>query len=323
MSTRLFLSITVAATVLVGATAAFALVSAINPPDFALMKRSVEVPIKLANGTKSTRKVGPAAPGWVPISAISDNLLMAVISSEDTSFYSHKGVDYHEVKEAIRKDIKEKRWARGASTLTQQVIKNVFLTPEKSLIRKAKEILWAPKMEKVLTKSEILCFYVNMVEWGPGIYGIGNASQYYFGVPPVSLTPRQSAFLAMLLPSPVKYHAYFARKQLTKWATRRVNQILNVMKSMGYLDEAAYAAARADALWGEIPDTGVAGAEPPSGDDAELENFSQTPPLVKPDTPPPPGAEIPSPVELPSPTTVPMESEPGSGTAPAPDVIPE
>ena len=93
-----------------------------NVPDFTQMRSSVEVPIFLANKQKSTRRVGPKAPGWVSIGGVSNSLLMAVIASEDASFYSHDGVDYHELREAIKKDLKEKRWARGASTITQQVV---------------------------------------------------------------------------------------------------------------------------------------------------------------------------------------------------------
>lgn len=241
-------------------------------PNFAQMRSAVEMDIRLASGKEGKRMVGPRAPGWVPLELISDYVLMSVISSEDTTFYSHNGIDMHELQEAIKKDIREKRWARGASTLTQQVIKNAFLTNEKTLWRKFREILWASELEKEFTKSEILCFYLNMVELGPGIYGVGQAATYYFGVVPSRLSVRESAFLAMLLPSPRRYHSNFRSKTLTPWAKKRVNHIIETMFRLGYIDETAKSSGLAESLWGtEGPAVGseVAGDGPdpePLGD---------------------------------------------------------
>jgi monofunctional glycosyltransferase len=221
-----------------------------DTPDFSLMKKSIDVPIRLANGEDSLKKMGPQAPGWVPRSQISNFLADAVVASEDTAFFSHSGIDVHEIKEALKKDLKEGRFARGASTLTQQVLKNVFLGSDKSLWRKLREVILAPRLEKALTKTEILTFYLNMAEWGPGIYGCGEASRYYFGTTPANLTAKQAAFLTMLLPSPRRYHAYFRTRQLTQWANNRVNRILHIMNKMGDLDEAQLIAAQNEQLWG-------------------------------------------------------------------------
>jgi|GEM_PF-262335 len=221
-----------------------------DTPDFSLMKKSVDVPIRLANGQDSVKKMGPQAPGWVPRSQISNFLADAVVASEDTAFFSHSGIDVHEIKEALKKDLKEGRFARGASTLTQQVLKNVFLGSDKSLWRKLREVILAPRLEKALTKTEILTFYLNMAEWGPGIYGCGEASRYYFATTPANLTVKQAAFLTMLLPSPRRYHAYFRTRQLTQWANNRVNRILQIMNKMGDLDEAQFVAAQSEQLWG-------------------------------------------------------------------------
>lgn len=248
---------------ILGFAGALALYSKFRVPNFASLRGSVEMEIKRADGTEATRQVGPKAPGWVPLELISDYVLMAVISSEDTTFYQHKGIDLHELREAIKKDIKEKRWARGASTLTQQVVKNVFLSQEKTLWRKFREILWAAELEKELSKSEILCFYLNMAEFGPGIYGVGQAATYYFGVVPARLSVREAAFLAMLLPAPRKYHAYFRTKNLTPWAKKRLNHILRLMHRLGYLDEATYQGGLAESLWG------VEGVPQLAGDGAE------------------------------------------------------
>lgn len=316
-SSRIFLALGFA--LLFGLLSAVSLVvfAIVNVPSFDDMKKEVSVPIKLANGTKSTRRVGPKAPDWVPMNQIANHLLMAVISSEDASFFSHEGVDYHEVKEAIKKDIQEKRWARGASTLTQQVVKNVYLSPEKTITRKVKELLWARQLDRSLSKHEILCFYVNMAEFGPGIYGIRNAARTFFGVSPSELTPRQSAYLAMLLPAPTKYYVYYRQKKLTLWATKRVNQILRVMNRMGFIDDSAYQSALQESLWGETPTT-VDPDALPSDDDTDIPAVPEggfVAPKTSPISPPPyPKAE---PSVDPAPV---VEPEPASSTD---EAIPE
>lgn len=222
----------------------------VRVPDFTRLKESVEVPIKLANGDKGIRVMGPKTTNWTPLSAISEWLPRAVVSSEDGTFYSHKGIDVFEMQEALKKDLKEGRLARGASTITQQVLKNVYLSHYPKLWRKVKEIAWAGRLEAVLNKPQILAFYLNMAEWGPGIYGVGEASRHYFSVSPAGLTPRQSAFLAMMLPSPRRYHAYFKEKRLTSWAAKRVDRILQVMNKLGQLPDDQYQVATAELLWG-------------------------------------------------------------------------
>ena len=322
-NTKLFLSVILAGVLACGAVVAVFLSTFLQVPDFSGMLTLVEVPIKLANGTKSTRMMGPQAPGWAAFSQISDDLITAVISSEDTSFYSHQGVDFHEMKESLKKDLVEKRWARGGSTITQQVIKNVYLSPEKSLWRKLKEVIWARELDKQLTKQQVLCFYLNMAEWGPGIYGIREAAQHYFAASPAQLNPKQGAFLAMLIPSPVKYHnAYFPKKKLTKWASSRVNHILKIMSAMGYLDTAQYEAALHQSLWGEVPDASAEGLDdeiPPIEGDTDLPDAgvpaetsrgvkparTEKPVTLNPDSSPVPAdkGESPTPLDEPTPET--------------------
>lgn len=196
------------------------------------------------------RDVGPQVAGWVGLDAISNNLIGAVIASEDTDYFGHSGVDFHELKESLKKDLKEKRWARGASTITQQVIKNVYLGREKTLWRKFREVLWAWELDKKLSKSEVLCFYLNMAQWGPNLYGIGQAARHYFQTSPAELTARESAFLAMLLPGPEKYYVYFQKKELTPFSQKQIAHILTVMMKMGYINESEYTAALTESLWG-------------------------------------------------------------------------
>lgn len=249
-SSKLLLGLLLSTAVLAGTGVALIIDIFFNAPDFTVLKTQVTYPIEMANKEWTKRTTGPQSGNWVTFKNISNNVIMAVIASEDASFFSHQGVDFHELKEAIKKDWEEKRWARGGSTITQQVVKNAFLGRQKTLWRKLKEFFWAQQIEKVLTKSEILAFYLNMVEWGPNIYGIKDAAKHYFGVTPSELTAKQGAFLAMLLPSPKKYHANFAKKTLTPWAQSRVDQILRVMNRMSFIDDGSYEVALSEPLWG-------------------------------------------------------------------------
>jgi len=266
---KVLLGIFLALTLLAGAGLALVVDAFVRVPNFSEMRNKVIVPIKLADKSWVDREMGPKTSSWVPARLISNPMFMAVIASEDTSFFSHQGIDYHELRESIKKDWEEKRWARGASTITQQVIKNVYLSREKSIWRKFKELVWARQIEKVLSKTEILTFYLNMAEWGPSIYGIGSASQHYFGISPSEISAKQAAFLAMLLPSPIKFHSYFVKKELTPFARGRVGKILRVMLRMGFLEEQQYREALSEKLWG------VTGELPVSQeDDSEVEEDS-------------------------------------------------
>ena len=173
--------------------------------------------------------------GWTSLSQISRNAQWAVLMSEDAAFYSHPGYDEKQIKEAIQESIETGKLKRGASTITQQVVKNVYLTQEKSLIRKARELWLATKIEKVLGKRKILEIYFNIAEWGEGIFGISHASQYYFHKNPSELNAKEGAFLAMLLPSPKKYSISFRKKALTPYARKIVHTLLNKLVAANVL----------------------------------------------------------------------------------------
>ena len=167
--------------------------------------------------------------GWVPLSRISVKAIQAIVISEDSAFYQHRGYDPQQINEALRKDFQERRFARGASTITQQVVRNVFLEKEKKIWRKVKELYLAVQLEKSVSKRRILEVYLNIAEWGEGIYGISAASRYYFGKQPEFLTAKEGAFLAMLLPSPKRYSQSYRRRDLTRYAENSIQSILNKM----------------------------------------------------------------------------------------------
>ncbi|MDF1526921.1 MAG: transglycosylase domain-containing protein [bacterium] len=149
--------------------------------------------------------VGPENPDWVPLSNIPQNLRNAVLSGEDFSFYSHKGVDWFELRESFLKDLQERRFSRGASTITQQLAKNLFLSRDKTVKRKVSELVLARRMEKALTKDRILELYLNVVELGDMVYGVGPGTRHHFGKQLSGLSLRECTFLAAMLPGPKVY----------------------------------------------------------------------------------------------------------------------
>lgn len=162
---------------------------------------------------------------WRSYNRISPNLVRAVLVAEDDMFYEHNGFDWKQTKEAVRKNWKEKAFKRGASTITQQLAKNLYLTPSKNPYRKARQWIITYQMERTLTKRRILELYLNIAEWGPGIYGAESAARHYFDKSASALSPRDSAFLAAILPSP---HLWGANPK-GRYVSRRTNMILGRM----------------------------------------------------------------------------------------------
>ncbi len=204
----------------------------------------------------------PKDANYVKLSQISKVARNAVIVSEDGSFYQHNGFDWHELQKSIEKDLDTGEFARGGSTITQQLAKNVYLSPEKSIFRKIKEAMITVELEKTLTKDEILEKYLNVVEFGKDLYGIKRASQLYFKKSPAELTAAEGAFLAFLLPNPKKYSQSFHQKKLTKFAGRQVRVIVDRLFSFKMIDEAEHASALAEITQLFGADVGGAADEP-------------------------------------------------------------
>ena len=133
---------------------------------------------------------------WTPYARISSNLKRAVLVAEDSAFWQHEGVDFQQLKDAMEINLERMEWARGASTITQQLAKNLYLSPSKNPIRKVRELLIARRLEAELTKQRILELYLNVVEWGNGIYGAEAAARTYFGKPAADLNASEAALLA-------------------------------------------------------------------------------------------------------------------------------
>jgi monofunctional biosynthetic peptidoglycan transglycosylase len=142
---------------------------------------------------------------FVPLARISPDLQPAVISAEDGRFYQHHGIDWQEVQKVVDKDMDEGKLGRGGSTITQQLVKNLFLTANRSLIRKAVEFTLAPAAELILPKRRILELYLNVIEWGPGVYGAEAGAQAWYNVPAAKINRDQAARMAAILPAPLRW----------------------------------------------------------------------------------------------------------------------
>jgi hypothetical protein len=154
--------------------------------------------------------VGPSNSSFTPISEIPEMIQKAVMTGEDPAFYGHNGFYTEAIRQSIAQNYVRKRFARGGSTISMQLVKNVFLSRKKTLARKAEEILivWLIESQRLTSKSRMFEVYLNIIEWGPGIFGIGEASHFYFAKPAAALEPLECAFLASIVPMPKSY-AYF------------------------------------------------------------------------------------------------------------------
>lgn len=164
---------------------------------------------------------------WVPLARIAPTLQRAVVAAEDASFFAHEGFDWEGIKDAALYNLEVGEFKRGGSTITQQLAKNLYLSSERSLLRKAREALITRSLEHHLTKERILELYLNVAEWGHGVFGAEAAARHHFGKSAKELTLDEAALLAAILPSPrrydpIRYTAYLNRRQhhIIRWLER-------------------------------------------------------------------------------------------------------
>ncbi len=189
------------------------------------------------DGRRTPVAVDPESPDFVPLEEVPPHLVRGLLTSEDADFWGHPGIDLGEIPVAASMNWVRGRRARGASTITQQLAKNLFLTRERSYRRKLQEAALALLLESSLGKRRILEIYLNVIEWGPGLHGLGPAARHYFGKNPQDLTPREGAFLVALIPGPIKYQPSFAGGVLSRGFTRLVNGVLRRLASVGMLTD--------------------------------------------------------------------------------------
>ncbi len=182
--------------------------------------------------------VGSANPNYTPLDQISPYLQKCVLTSEDPSFFSHRGFINEAFKQSILKNIRTKKFSRGASTISMQLIKNVFLTREKTVSRKLEEILLVYILEnnRIASKERMLEVYFNIIEWGPNVYGIGEAAQFYFQKSPMDLNLKECLFLATIVPKPKKFMWQFDNEgNLKSFAKQQQKFLGNLMLRRGLL----------------------------------------------------------------------------------------
>jgi len=205
--------------------------------DFSTLKRRFAYRVHEKGGKTRERKTGPGAGGWVPLRAVSPWMAKVLTTTEDGTFWRHKGMAFFAIKDAIIDNLEKGRFYRGASTLTQQLVKNVFLDRKKTIGRKARELFLAWRLESYLNKDTILSLYLNIVELGPNIYGIKRAARYYFDKTPANLDIVECAFLASILPNPRKFHYLYRRGKVTENWRKGLERIIAVMHKRGKVSE--------------------------------------------------------------------------------------
>jgi monofunctional biosynthetic peptidoglycan transglycosylase len=239
---------------------------------------------------------------WTPISGMSRHLVHAVLSSEDQKFFGHEGVDWEAIEKAAQEDRKRWRLARGGSTITQQLAKNLFFTTHKSLVRKVRELVVARWLEEDLSKRRILELYLNVIEWGDGVYGAQAAAQRYYGKSASALDADEAAGLAAMIPNPRRINPRVDPRRFAR-AQRRV---VWLMAQAGYLSRSGLGAEPPPEP-SDDDEPPVAEPEPPAEPPAQ----PRTEPTVAPtDTPPETVPEPPSddatPPATPEPTPSPV-----------------
>jgi monofunctional biosynthetic peptidoglycan transglycosylase len=214
---------------------------------------------------------------WVPLARVSRHLIHAVLASEDQNFFGHEGVDWKAIEESIERNVERRRFARGGSTITQQLAKNLYFGTRKSLVRKVREVVVARWLESDLSKARILALYLNLIEWGDGVYGCEAAARQWYGKAAADLSVAEAAGLAAMIPNPRRLNPRVNAARHER-ATRRV---LWLMGQAGYIGR----------------DVAGLGAEPPPETVAEDEEREAPPATDAPSTAPAPPGPTPGPAQ--------------------------
>ena len=245
---------------------------------------------------RARKRAGRGRQSWVPLAAVSRHLIHAVLAAEDQKFFGHEGVDWRAIQDSIEKNVEKRRFARGGSTITQQLAKNLYFGTQKTPIRKLRELVVTQWLESDLGKARILALYLNVIEWGDFVYGCEAAAQRWYGKPAAALNETEAAGLAAMIPNPRRLNPQVNAARHER-ATRRV---LWLMAQAGYLGR----------------DAAPLGAEPPP--EIVPEDEEAVPPDVAPtppeESPPPPATPVP---EL-GPTPSPEPPPPAPSPAPTP-----
>lgn len=211
-------------------------------------KEPFELRVYDPKGNPKTAKFGPGTPEWVSYEKVSPYVIDALMTCEDGAFFVHNGFSAGAIRNAIIANIKAGKFALGASTISMQLAKNVFLDRRKQLSRKLQEAVLTAWLEQAMSKNEMLELYLNVIEFGPNLYGIGPAAWHWFGRPASDLDPLEATFLVSILPSPVRRHAMWDRGAPGDGYLAYVRSLLKEEHARGKLDDEEYQAALARPL---------------------------------------------------------------------------
>lgn len=186
------------------------------------------------DGSTFEMETGPGTPHWTYLEDVSPFFVHAVLAHEDAQFFAHHGFSPTHIRNALARNLEAGRYVVGASTISMQLVKNIFLRREKTLARKIQEVLLTWWIERVLDKRDILELYLNVIEYGPSVYGVRDAARHYFNRLPSQLSPAESVYLSTILPNPKLYHGHFERGSLSPTWVDRMKKIFARMRARGW-----------------------------------------------------------------------------------------
>ena len=238
-------------------------ITRLNPAiDFDELRASFETRFEMPDGEIIRRVTGPLSERWTSIYEVTPLLPIAIVTQEDGGFYRHAGVSLLHLRGSLAKNLETGHFSRGGSTLTMQLARNLFLNRHKTLSRKFEEVVVAWLLEQSFSKDELMALYLNVVEFGPQIFGIRDASRYYFDKAPAELLPVEVAFLTRLLPGPRRYHKQFLKGVVADYYAVWMRRLLELLWERGHITREAYDAAWPKAMvFAAPPERGAAPAE--------------------------------------------------------------
>lgn len=193
------------------------------------------------DGTPSETTTGPGTPSWTNLDDISPFMVAAVLTTEDGAFYKHHGFNHYAIRSSVQANLKARRFVRGASTITMQLAKNLFLSREKTLSRKIEEVVLTDYLEQAFRKDDMMELYLNVVEFGPDVYGVTQAADYYFGRRPDELNLAECLLLATLLPAPVRYGKMREKGEPSEAWMRHIQTLMTIAEKNGKITKAELA----------------------------------------------------------------------------------
>jgi hypothetical protein len=259
------------------------------PPDLARARfeQTFSHSVYLPDGTLAEETTGPGTDNWTPLDEISPYMQVAVLTTEDGGFPKHHGFNRASIRLALVANLKARRFARGASTITMQLAKNLFLAREKTLSRKLEEVVLTEYLEQTFSKDELMELYLNVIEFGPAIYGITAAADHYFGRTPAELNLGECLFLSSLLPAPLRYGAMRDGSEVPEGWMRLLRNLMQIAHHYGRISDSELAEGQKEAVvfWhgGERPPPRPPVRARPELD-GDTDDVSTAPPL---DAPPP------------------------------------